>query len=126
MRSLPVPKIFLLLLLVLGCGFGCKPKASMPTPLPVEQLPGALEAAFSSAAAETKDLASQVVASVRARDYSKAHPQLQILAATPHLTQEQLTVTARAMLTLNDLLQAAQNQGDQKAAQTLQNYNANK
>lgn len=112
----------LALLLLIICGLGCKPKATMPTPLPVAELPTALEKAFRIAPAETKDMAGQVVALVRAQDYSKAHPQLLALAATPKLTPEQLDVTARGLVTLNELLQAAQAQGDTNAAQALETY----
>jgi hypothetical protein len=98
----------------------------MPTPLPVAELPAALEKAFRVAPAEAKDMAGQVVALVRAQDYSKAHPQLMALGAAPKLTREQLDVTARGLVTLNELLQAAQAQGDQKAAETLQTYRINK
>jgi hypothetical protein len=98
----------------------------MPAPLPVAELPAALEKAFRAAPVEVKDMAGQIVALVRAQDYSKAHPQLLALAATPKLTREQLDVTARGLVTLNELLQAAQAQGDQKAAETLQTYRINK
>ena len=114
------------LLLLLSCGLGCKPKTSTPTPLPVEQLPAALEKAFSEAPAEAKELAGQVIAFIKAQDYSKAHPQMRALAATPNLTPEQLNVTARGLLTLNGLLQSAEAQGDQTAAQALQNYRVTK
>ena len=116
----------LALLSLIICSLGCEPKASMPAPLPVAELPGALEKAFRVAPAEAKDLAGQVVALVRAQDYPKAHPQLMALAATPKLTREQVDVTARGLITLNELLQAAQAQGDQKAAETLQTYRINK
>ena len=119
-------RITFLLLLLLSCGLGCKPKNSSPTALPVEQLPAALEKAFATAPAEAKELATQLIASIKAQDYSKAHPQMQALGATPHLTPEQLNITARGLLTLNDLLQAAEAQGDKTAAQALQNYRANK
>jgi len=108
------------------CGLGCKPKATMPAPLPVAELPTALEKAFRVAPAETKDMAGQVVALVRAQDYSKAHPQLLTLAATPKLTHEQLDVTARGLVTLNEVLQNAQAQGDSNAAQTLEMYRRTK
>lgn len=116
----------LALLLLIICGLGCKPQATMPTPLPVAELPAALEKAFRVAPAEAKDMAGQVVALVQAQDYPKAHPQLLALAATPKLTREQLDVTARGLVTLNELLQAAQAQGDEKAAQALETYRKSK
>ena len=116
----------LLLLLLAGFTLGCEREAVAPTPIPVDQLPGALQSAFSGGSAEAKDLVSQVVAAIQAQDYSKAHPLLQTLSASPNLTKAQIEVTARGLLTVNELLQTAQAQGDQKAAQTLQNYRANK
>ena len=116
----------LALLLLIICSLGCKPKASMPTPLPVAELPTALEKAFLAAPAEVKDPASQVVSLVKAQDYAKAHAQLVALGTTPKLTREQLEVTARGVLTLNELLQAAQAQGDQNAAQALETYRRTK
>ena len=126
MRRLCTAVLALVFFPMLIAGPGCKPKATMPSPIPVDQLPTLLEKAFASAATEAKDLAGQVATSVKAQDYTKAHPQLQTLAAMPNLNKDQLDVTARGLLTLNQLLQNAQTQGDQKAAQTLQNYRANK
>jgi hypothetical protein len=109
------------LLLALGV-FGCKPKDTMPAPLPADQLPAAMQKAFASAPAPAKTAANEVVAAVEAKDYAKALTQLQQLAIMPKLSREQSSVTGRAVITVNELLQAAQAQGDQKAAQTLQNY----
>jgi hypothetical protein len=119
-------RIVVLLLLFSVCGFGCKPKALMPAPLPADQLPAALEKAFRTAPAEVKGLADQVIASIKAQNYAKAHPQLQSLAMAPNLNKEQTDVTARGLLTLYGLLQSAEAQGDQKAAEALQQYRANK
>ena len=119
-------KITLALLLVLAAGFGCNRTSPPPTPLSAEELPAALEKAFSKAKPDAKDLASQVVAAVQAQDYSKAFRAIQTLAATPGLTKEQTGVASRATLTVNSLLQAAQAKGDQKAAQTLKTYRGDK
>lgn len=85
-----------------------------------------LDKAFAKAKPEAKDLAAQVVAAVQAKDYSKAYLTIQTLAGKPGLTKEQLSVTSRGMLTVSELLQAAQTQGDQKAAQTLKTYRLDK
>ncbi len=113
-------------LLALVVSLGCKPQIVAPEPLPVDQLAGALEKAFSSAPAQAKDMATEVAAAVRAQDYAKAQPQLQVLAGLPKLSKEQISVTTRGLVTLNEALQNAQAQGDQKAAQTLQNYRSTK
>jgi hypothetical protein len=112
--------------LVLALGLGCKRNSAPPTPLTAEELPGVLENTFSKAGPQAKELASQVVASVKAQDYSKAFWTIQNLAGVPGLSDEQVNVTARASLTINDLLQTAQAQGDAKATQTLQQHRINK
>ena len=113
-------------LFVLALGAGCNRNVPPPTPLTEEELPSVLEKAFSTAKPEAKDLATQVVNSVKAKDYSKAFWGIQALPSVPGLTKEQVKITARATLTINELLQAAQAQGDAKATQTLQQHRINK
>ena len=114
------------LLVVVALGAGCQKSSPPPTALTVEELPAVVEKAFSKAKPDTRTLASQVVAFVQAQEYPKAFQALQTLANGPDLTKEQLSVTSRATLTVNGLLQTAQSQGDQNAAQTLQNYRLDK
>lgn len=112
--------------LLLLCATGCSKNTAPPAPLPAEEIPAAFQKAFSKAKPEVKGLADQVVASVQAADHAKAFTGMQNLAAQPGLTKEQLDVVSRASLTVNGLLQAAQSQGDQKAAETLKSYRINK
>lgn len=115
-------RISFALLFVLLAGSSCD-RASKPLPpLPLDQLPAALEKAFSKAETDTKDLAGSAAASVRAQDYAKAYPDLQNLAGKPNLSREQADVTTRGSLTVHQALQEAQEKGDAAAAQTLQ-YN---
>ena len=107
------------LLLTLLSVAGCYRSSAPPAPLPVEQMPAALEQAFSQAQPEPKELANEVAASVKAQDYAKALVELKLLGGTPQLTREQAGVTTRGLLTLNTLLQAAQGRGDEKAAAVL-------
>jgi hypothetical protein len=116
----------LILPLALMLGLGCKKQASPPTPLPIEQLPSALQNAFNKAKPEAKDLANQVLAALQTPDYGKAFNGLQNLLGKPGLTKEQVNVTTRGSLTVNTLLQSAQASGDAKAAQTLKAYRINK
>ena len=126
MNSFKLPKILFLLWLVMLAGSGCD-RASKPLPpLPLDQLPAALEKAFTKAEAETKDLADSAAASVRSQDYVKASASLQALLGKPKLSREQTDVTARGMLTVREALEAAQAKGDAAAAQTLQNLQRDK
>jgi hypothetical protein len=114
------------LLFVLTLGAGCNRTTPPPTPLSAEELPAALEKAFSKAQSDTKDLANQIVAAVQAQDYSKAFLVVQTLGNLPGLTKEQQSIVSRATLTVNSLLQAAQSKGDANAAETLKTYHSDK
>lgn len=111
-----------LLIPVLGCNRPVPP----PTPLPAAEFPSAMEKAFATAKPDLKELATQVVNAVQAKEFTKAYALIQTLATKPELNKEQRTVTSRGTLTVNELLQAAQAQGDQKAAQTLKFIRENK
>jgi hypothetical protein len=126
MNHLRLKGVALAAVLGLTFGVGCNRPSPPPTPLSVEELPAALEKAFAKAKPEIKDLATQVVASVQARDYSKAFLTIQNLASRPGLTKDQASVTGRATLTVNSLLQAAETKGDKQAAQTLKTYRIDK
>ena len=108
------------------CAAGCSKNTAPPPPLPVDQLPAALEKAFAKAKPDPKELANQIVASLQAQDYARAYTQLQNLLGKPGLTKEQISVTTRGSLSVNTLLQAAQASGDTKAAATLKAYRINK
>jgi len=114
------------LFLIAALGAGCDKAGPPPAPLTAEELPAAMEKAFSSAKPEIKELAGQFVALVKAKNYPKAFQAMQSLMGQPGLNKEQLNVSSRASLTLNELLQAAQAAGDQKAATTIKNYQFNK
>ncbi len=70
--------------------------------------------------------ADQIVAAVQAQDFSKAFNGLQSLVGKPDITKEQASVLSRALLTVNNQLQAAQAKGDVKAAETIRVHNAKK
>ena len=126
MKPLCVTNITLALLLLLISGLGCKEDIPPPSALPADQFAATFNKALAGAKAEAKDLAAQVVSAVQGKDYSMAFTQLQTLTAVPGLTKEQQSVLARALLTVNERLAAAQSQGDQKAAQTIQDYQRNR
>ena len=119
MNPPPILKITFGLLIALLSVAGCYRSSAPPEPLPVAQMPAALEKAFSQAQPEPKDLANEVAASVKAQDYAKALVELKLLGGTPQLNREQIGVTTRGLLTLNTLLREAQGKGDEKAAAVL-------
>ena len=115
--------LFTLGLVVVGCGPG---SSTPPAPLAEAEIPAAFEKAFAKAKPELKELSTQVVTAVQAKDYSKAFNSLQSVAGRPDMNKEQISVITRALITVSGLLQTAQAQGDQKAAQTLQLYHSQK
>ena len=126
MNSFNLPRILFSLLFVLLAGSSCD-RASKPLPpLPLDQLPAALEKAFNKAEPDTKELAGSVAASVRSQDYAKAYLGLQTLVGKPNLSREQADVTTRGTLTVHQALQEAQEKGDAAAAQTLEYQRKNR
>jgi len=126
MNSFNLPRVLFPLFLVLLAGSGCDQASKPLPPLPLDQLPAALEKAFTKAETETKDLAGLVAASVRSQDYANAYLSLQTLLGKPNLSREQKDATARGMITVHDALESAQAKGDAAAAQTLQNLQRDK
>ncbi len=105
---------------------GCHKAESPPPSLTLEQLPPALRQAFTNAKPNVKGPLDAVLKWLEAKDYSKAYFALQTLSAQPGLTSKQAQVCASGLLALNEALQQAQSQGNQKAAQTLKFYRENK
>jgi hypothetical protein len=126
MNPFNLARISLPLLFVLLAGVSCDRASKPPAPLPLEQLPAALEKAFIKAEPATKELAGSVAASVRSQEYPKAYFNLQELVSKSSLSREQADVISRGMLTVHDALQAAQEKGDAAAAQTLQSHRQNR
>jgi hypothetical protein len=126
MMHLELKRTALALFVVLTLCVACKQSSAPPPTLSIDQLPPALEKAFSAAPAETKELATQIITSVQAKDYGKAYSAIQSLATKSGLTKEQSSVTASGVLTLNTALQSAQASGDSQAAEVLQIHRRNK
>ena len=126
MKSLRVAGICSMMFFLLLVVVGCSRSSSSLAPLPVGELSSALEKAFSKAKPGVKELADQVIASVKTQDYPRAFQGLQNLSIVPGLTKEQTSIANRGMLTVNSLLQSAESKGDQKAAATLDNYRRTK
>ena len=126
MISLRIKLIGLAMLFPLLFGAGCDRSSAPPAPVAEAEIPAAFEKAFAKAKPDAKELASQIVASVQAKDYSKAFAGLQTLTTLAALTKQQMNLASSALLTVNNLLQAAQAQGDAKAAETIQYHRATK
>jgi hypothetical protein len=112
--------------LVLLAATSCSKSVSSPTPIPIDQLPAALEKAFAKAKPAAKDISGQVVASLQAKDFGKAYFSMQSLYGQPGLNKEQINVTTGGLLTLNNVLMEAQAKGDAKSAEALKFYRENK
>src|SRR3989442_12100193 len=107
MKNLSMTRLAVAVVLVLMFAVACERSSAPPAPLPIEQLPAALQKAFLKAKPEAKELVSQVLSALQGQDYSKAYLDLQTLAAKPGLNREQQSVASRAVVTANGLLQEA-------------------
>jgi len=104
----------------------CQRDATAPAPLPLEQIAGEFDKGFKDAKPEVKDLAKKVVDALQAKDYPAAHGAVQELSGAPGATKNELTLGARAFVTITALLQTAQSQGDEKATTVLKTYQGTK
>lgn len=126
MNTLNLKCLWFVVLLAMVSGAGCSRSNPPPTPLTLEEMPSVIEKAFSNATPELKQLTAQILAAVQAKDYSKAFMEIQNLLNKPDLNKEQLMAVSRASLTMGELVQAAQSQGDAKATQVLKYHMENK
>ena len=101
---------------LLALAMGCSKEAQAPQPLSVDQVPTALNQAFQKASTERKELVERAVAAMQNKELSKALMVIEGLCAIPDLTPEQRETASRAMLTVNQELQAAAQRGDKSAA----------
>jgi hypothetical protein len=126
-RSSAIKAFAFLLILSWVASSGCsKRESGPPPPLAAEQLPVEFDKGFAKAKPGVKDLAARVSSAVQAKDYAAAHQAIQALCGAADTTKAQKLLAQRALLTISDLLNAAQAQGDQKAAETLQSYRISK
>jgi hypothetical protein len=98
---------------------GCNKDSGPPPPLPVEQIPAAMQKSFNSAEPEARDIVGRLTSALRTNDYPAAYQEVQSLCSLPGETRAQRTVAARALLTITGLLQTAQAQGDERSANAL-------
>jgi uncharacterized protein YjiK len=93
---------------------GCA-KEEPPKPLTVAELPAALEKAFAKAPAERKEIVARSVSALQAGQIPNALLVIESVCAIPDLTEEQRSAASRALLTLNQELQASAAKGDKAA-----------
>lgn len=118
-----------MLLATLLAGFlplGCSKDPGPPPPLAVEQIPAELNKMFKDAKQDAKDLVAKLNSSLESKDYPAAYDAVQALGNLGDTTIPQRQLSARAMLTIYGLLQTAQSQGDEKAAESLQYHKMTK
>ena len=107
---------WLALLLATGCA------KHSPAALAPDQIPGAINQAFSQATGETKDAAAQAAAACQQHDAVGAFTSIQALAQQRDLTPEERSIAARAEVTCLRQVQAAAEQGDASAQAVLHQY----
>lgn len=104
---------------------GCGKKVTATAPIPIEQVPQAVESAFKSAPQEASVAATEAVTAVR-EDDPNALANLQDLSSRSDLTDEQRGVAARAMAAYLKQLREKAEKGDKKAEDAIQHYRATK
>lgn len=95
MRLIAAVGIFLWISAASGCG-----GKSTPEPLPVNDIPSAIEQAFEAAPDDIRNPATRIAEAIRIGDYQFAYHHLQLLAQRTDLSKEQASVLKRAMLTV--------------------------
>lgn len=106
-------------MLVLLAAMACNRAVGPPPPLPAAQIPVEMRQAFAQAGSDVKELIEEIERALNSKDYTAAYQRMQLISNLPEATKEQRLVSARAVLTLTQLLQAAQAQGDQGAGDAL-------
>ena len=104
---------------------GCGKKVAATVPLPIEQVPQAVESAFQGAPQEASSAATEAVAAVR-EDDPAALANLQDLSSRSDLNDEQRGVASRAMAAYLKQLREKAEKGDKKAEEAMQQYRATK
>ena len=85
----------------------------------MDQIPTALNQAFDKSPAERKELVDRALSALQNKEIGKAAMVLEGLCAIPEISKKQREVATRALLTLNEELQAATQRGDKEAAEVL-------
>jgi len=108
------------LTILTGCGDGGV-ESKPPEPLAVSAAPTTLEEAYAGSSGELRMMSDEAVRLLRVEDYPRALVILQNLAARTDLTDSQRQLTSQALLTANQKVAEAAEQGN-KDAKKLQQY----
>ena len=106
---------------MIGCGSHTPPEA-----LTDEELPAALQSAFSGAEAGIKGNIDAGVAAFQANDYMKAISAFNQVTQVQTLSEYQRAVVSRAVISANEHIQMEGAQGNPAATQFLKYQGANK
>lgn len=107
------------LMLAAGCS---KSGAGGPAPLAADQIPTAVNQAFATAPADTRQQVASVVTDAQAKDSSTTFVDLQNLSARPDLTPQQRQIVVRAMQTTFQQVRAEATNGNPAAQKVLHQY----
>jgi hypothetical protein len=114
-------------LLTLTILTGCRREEAPLPPLPADQIAAEFGKAFGNARQSVKVLSDRVLKGLADKDYPAAFAAVQELSIQlVDAPRAQQTLAARAMVTINGLLQTAQSQGDEKATAALKQYQGSK
>lgn len=112
----------LIALLALGILNACHRADAPLAVLPPEQIATEFGKTFSNAKQNVKDASDRVLKALADKDYPAAFQAVQELCSVGDATKAQQTLAARALVTIQGLLQSAQAQGDEKAAAAVKLY----
>lgn len=121
---------FLLLTAALTCLLlsACGDKASAPPPEPLD--PSALVTTirdhFTSAPSETQTVVDEFIKNYEGKKYIPAYQSLDKLSAQSSLKQDSRVLISRALLTVNDLINKAAEQGDKDSRKLMRSIQLNK
>ncbi|MCF7764954.1 MAG: hypothetical protein K9N62_14895 [Verrucomicrobia bacterium] len=104
----------LLSLVAVGCG-----ESGPPEPLTDAELPTAMREAFAGASASAKELADKAVAAYEGEKFPEATLALESLLRQPDLDEKARTVASQCLLSANEKLRIAQEQGSSQAEEFL-------
>ena len=119
-------RVGLIICMALFCLTGCHKAWTPPPPLSEAEIPSDFQKTFAKASPEVKDVIGQAVAAIQSKDYPAAYTILQGVYHMPGVTQEERELASQTLLTLNGLMQTAESQGDQRAADFLRLQRATK